>query len=263
MNEDATLKLEMDGPVARLTLNRPRIRNAFDDALLAAITAAAGELAADDSVRAVVLGGAGETFCAGADLHWMRRMVDYSEEENRRDSLALAKMVEALDALPQPVVGRIQGAAIGGGAGLAAVCDIVVAAEDAVFAFSEVRLGLLPAVISPFVVAKIGMAAARDLFLTGERFSAARAEAIGLVQRVVPAADLDGAVEAVLAALLAGGPGAQTAVKVLLREIRGREPAACRDTTAGFIARARAGAEGQEGMRAFLERRRAAWRDRS
>ncbi len=257
------LKIDLDGAVARVTLARPEVRNAFDDDLVRSLTEAATALGADDRVRAVVLAGEGKVFCAGADLRWMQRMVDYGEAENRADSEALARMFEAWDDLPRPVVGRIQGAAIGGGTGLVAVCDVAVAAGDAVFAFSEVRLGILPAVISPFVMRKIGPGAARDLFLTGDRFDAVRAREIGLVQRTVPAADLDAEVDAVVASLAAGGPAAQTRIKRLVSEIAGHPPSRSRELTAAAIAAARVSPEGQEGMRAFLERRSPAWKKES
>jgi len=190
----------------------------------------------------------------------MQRMVDYTEEENLRDSIAMAKMFEAWDRLPKPVVGRINGAAIGGGAGLVAVCDIAVASSHAVFAFSEVRLGILPAVISPFVTAKIGMSGARELFLTGERIQADRALALGLVQRVAEPQDLDAEVTRVVDLLLQGGPRAQSRIKELLAETHGMTPVQARPHTAPAIARARVAEEGQEGIRAFLEKRDAGWR---
>jgi len=261
MTERIALKLERRGPVARVVLNRPDLHNAFDDGLVRDLAGAAGDLAADSEVRVVLLAGEGKSFCAGADLNWMKRMVDYGRDENVRDSVALAEMFEAWDALPRPVVGRIHGAAIGGGTGLVAVCDVAVASTEAVFGFSEVRLGILPAVISPFVLARIGPAAARDLFLTGDRFDARRAREIGLVQRVADPGALDAEVERVVTSLLQGGPQAQARIKRLVGEVAGRAPADVRALTAGTIADARAGAEGQEGMRAFLERRAASWRE--
>jgi methylglutaconyl-CoA hydratase len=261
MPDREPLRIDRRGPVARVVLNRPAVHNAFDDVLVRSLTAAARDLGADPGVRVVVLAGEGKSFCAGADLNWMKRMVDYGPEENRRDSEALARMFEALDALPRPVVGRIHGAAIGGGTGLVAVCDVAVASSEAVFGFSEVRLGILPAVISPFVLAKIGAAAARELFLTGDRFDAARAREIGLVQRVTDPEALDAGVERIVTSLLHGGPEAQARIKRLIPEVAGRSPADARAVTAEAIAGARAGAEGQEGMRAFLERRPPRWRE--
>ena len=256
------LRLERQGPVARVVLCRPDVHNAFDDLVISHLHRAALELGADDGIRAVVLASEGPSFSAGADLRWMRRMADAGESENRADALAMARMFEAWYRLPRPVVGRIQGPALGGGVGLVSVCDIAVASTDAVFGFTEVRLGILPAVISPFAATRIGPAAARELFLTGERFPAERALEIGLVQRVVAPADLDVAVERVLADLLSGGPRAQASIKILLGEIAGRSPEDVRDLTAKTIAQARAGEEGQEGIRAFLERRAPAWREK-
>jgi methylglutaconyl-CoA hydratase len=259
VNEPALLR-ERNGPVATVTLNRPRIHNAFDDALVDLLARTAHDLSREEDVRVVVLAGRGKSFCAGADLNWMKRMVDYSDEENIADSTAMARMFEAWDRLPKPVVGRIHGAALGGALGLVSVCDVAVASTEAVFGFTEIRLGILPAVISPFVIARIGPGAARALFLTGERFSAERALALGLVQGVVSSADLDREVDAVVQALLAGGPGAQARIKDLIPRVAGRSPEEVRTLTAQTIAGARSGAEGQEGIRAFLERRRAAWR---
>jgi methylglutaconyl-CoA hydratase len=255
------LAITIDGPRARVELRRPGIHNAFDDVLVSELAEAAGRLADDDAVRVVVLSGAGKSFCAGADLNWMKRMIEYGREENLRDAAAMAAMFSAWDTFPKPVVGSIHGAALGGGTGLVAVCDIAIAADDTVFAFSEVRLGILPAVISPFVTAKIGRSAARELFLTGERFGAERAREIGLVHRTAPAGELDAAVDAVVQDLLRGGPRAQSRIKSLLRTIHGVDPGTARTPTVEAIADARAGAEGQEGMHAFLERRRPAWRE--
>jgi methylglutaconyl-CoA hydratase len=192
----------------------------------------------------------------------MRRRAEAGEKENRADALAMAEMFGAWNRLPRPVVGRIQGAALGGGVGLVCVTDIAVAARGAVFGFTEIRLGILPAVISPFATARIGHAAARELFLTGERFSAERAKEIGLVQRVVAAEELDAEIDRVVDALLAGGPLAQARVKRLLREIAGKHPEEVREETAHAIAQARGGAEGQEGIQAFLEKREPSWRGR-
>jgi methylglutaconyl-CoA hydratase len=260
MNASEHLRIERRGAVARVTLNRPDVHNAFDDALIARLSAAAAELAKDDSVRVAVLAGMGESFCAGADLHWMRRMVAYSEVENLADALAMAWMFEAWRDLPKPVVGRIHGAALGGGVGLTAACDLAVASTRAVFGFTEVRLGILPAVISPFVVAKLGPAAAQALFLTGERFDAKRAYELGLVQRVVEPEALDEAVDRVVEQLLKGGPRAQARIKRLVTEISGRPPQEVHGLTAGAIARARVSPEGQEGIQSFLERHDPPWR---
>src|SRR5213593_335712 len=191
------LDTRRDGSVEYLTLNRPDVRNAFNEHMIAELTAWAAQArdrAVRGEIRVVVLGGAGTTFCAGADVTWMSKTVAYSEDENLRDAAAMSRMFAALDELPVPIVGRIHGAALGGGAGLAAICDIIVADEQAMFGFTEVKLGILPAVISPFALAKIGPSAARELFLTGARFPAARAKEIGLVHRVVAAHELDNAV---------------------------------------------------------------------
>jgi methylglutaconyl-CoA hydratase len=254
--------VERQGPVARAILNRPNVRNAFDERVIAALTAWAADVArAADAgdVRVAVIAGAGPVFSAGADLAWMQKMRGYTRDENVRDAETAAAMFAALDALPVPLVGRIQGAALGGGAGLAAVCDLVAAADDAVFGFTEVRLGILPAVISPFVLAKIGMSAARALFLSGTRFPAPLAHRIGLVHEVVPAAELDAVVEALVGDLLQGAPSAQRCVKALLRDIAGRPPADVRALTSAALADQRVSAEGQDGLVAFLEKRKAAW----
>ena len=250
---------ERAGAVVRLTLNRPEVRNAFDEEVIGALAEAGRSAASDRTVRAVVLAGSGRAFCAGADLDWMARAVAYTREENRRDAEDLARMLETLDTLPVPLVGRVHGAALGGGAGLVAVCDIVVAADDAAFGFTEVKLGIIPAVISPYVVHKIGPSAARELFLTGARFSAKRARRIGLVHAVVPSTELDEAVEAYVDELLTGSPDAITAAKALLREISGSRSADVMGLTTTRIAEQRVSAEGQEGMRAFLDKRKANW----
>jgi methylglutaconyl-CoA hydratase len=252
------IAIEQTGGVARVTLNRPDVRNAFNDEVIGELTAWAHD-AGRSGARVAVLAGAGRTFCAGADLGWMSRMVGYTFDENVRDASAMAAMFEALDALPIPLVGRVHGAALGGGAGLAAVCDIVVAAEDAVFGFTEVKLGILPAVISPFVVRKIGVSAARELFLTGARFGADRARQIGLVHTVVAAADLDGAVDRTVAELMTSGPEAIAGAKQLIAAVAGRAPAAVAGLTAETIGRHRVSPEGQEGMLAFLEKRKPGW----
>src|SRR5438876_7485818 len=212
------LTVVRDGPVEYLALNRPEARNAFNDQAISELTdwaARAGDHRGE--LRAVVLSGAGKVFCAGADVTWMSKTIHYSEEENVRDATAMSQMFAALDRLPVPLIGRIQGAALGGGAGLAAVCDIVVAEEHAIFGFTETKLGIIPAVISPFAIAKIGRSAARELFLTGSRFSAARAKEIGLVHAVVSAHELDNTVATYIQELLMTGPEAIAAAKALIR----------------------------------------------
>jgi len=255
---------ERRGVVESLTLNRPDVRNAFNEHVIAELTAwaaATRDAAARREIRVVVIAGAGTTFCAGADVTWMSKTVTYSEDANLRDAAAMSRMFAAIDALPLPVVGRIQGAALGGGAGLAAVCDIVVAADDALFGFTETKLGILPAVISPFALAKIGRSAARELFLTGARFSAARAKEIGLVHAVVPAAALDAAVDGYVKELLTAGPEAIAAAKALIPDVWPRTVDDAAALTSAAIAKRRVSAEGQEGLRAFLEKRRPRWHD--
>jgi methylglutaconyl-CoA hydratase len=252
----------VEGFVEYLTLNRPEVRNAFNEHMIADLTAWAADVrarAGRGDVRVVVLSGAGKLFSAGADVTWMAKTVAYTEEENLRDATAASQMFGALDELPVPLIGRIHGAALGGGAGLAAVCDIVVAEEQAAFAFTEVKLGILPAVISPFAVAKIGRSAARELFLTGARFTAVRAKEIGLVHAVVPAHELDNAVATYASELLAAGPEAIAAAKALIAQVAGRNPADVRSITAAAIAGRRVSKEGQEGLRAFLEKRKPSW----
>jgi methylglutaconyl-CoA hydratase len=238
------LRIEPDDQVLRITLARPERRNAFDAALIAELTEA---FAAVGDARAVILAGEGESFCAGADVEWQRSAIDLSEEENVEDALRLYRMCETIDRCPAPVVARVQGYALGGGSGIVACADIAIATPDAVFGFAEVKLGIIPAVISPFVLPKIG-AHARRYFLTGERFDAETAQRIGLVHEV--ADDLDEAVERVVRELLTSRPQAVREAKRLIRERpQGEE-------TARIAARLRAGEEGQEGLRAFLERRR-------
>jgi methylglutaconyl-CoA hydratase len=256
----ASIDISQSGSVMTVTLNRPEVRNAFDEELIAELTAWAEAVRAADA-RVVVLRGAGKAFCAGADLTWMSRMVAYTEEENVRDARTLGRLLEAMNAIPLPVIGRVHGAALGGGAGLAATCDIVVAADDAVFGFTEAKLGILPAIISPFAIAKIGASAARELFLTGARFSAARAREIGLVHAVAPEAELDAPVDAYIRELETSAPQAVAAAKALIAAVSGRPAAAVADLTARTIARHRVSEEGQDGMRAFLEKRKPRWVD--
>jgi methylglutaconyl-CoA hydratase len=243
----AGLRIEHDGPVLRITLAKPERRNAFDAELIRELHEAFSGVGDE---RVVVLAGEGPSFCAGADVEWQRSAIDLSYEENVEDALRLCRMLEAIDTCPAPVVGRIHGHALGGGSGVAACLDIGIASEDAVFGFSEVKLGIIPAVISPFVLPKIG-AAARRYFLTGERFDAETALRIGLVSEVVE--DLDAAVDHVVGELLTSGPEATREAKRLVRERPGGGDAA------QIAARLRTGAEGQEGLRAFLDRRKAAW----
>jgi methylglutaconyl-CoA hydratase len=251
----AVLKSSIEGGVARVSLARPEVRNAFNAELIAALRGRFEELSRERDVRAVVLAGEGAVFCGGADVNWMRGALDLSYDENVADAEAMSDMFRAIDRCAVPVVARVHGAAIGGGAGLAAVCDVAVASAETVFGFTEVKLGIIPAVISPFVLAKIGTSHARALFLTGRRFDAAHAKSIGLVHEVVAAADLDAAVEGVLAELRTAGPQATSAAKALIAEVNEAEYAASRALTAAAIAKQRTSEEGQEGLHAFLERR--------
>ena len=248
----SALRVERDGPVLRVTLARPERRNAFDAALIAELTQAFSDVG---DARAVVLAGEGESFCAGADVEWQRSSIDLSYNDNVEDALRLYRMCEAIDGCPAPVVAQVHGYALGGGSGLVACADVAVAAEDATFGFTEVRLGIVPAVISPFVLAKIGPGAGRRWFLSGERFGADVALRIGLVHEV--ARDPAEAVERIVEALLAGGPEAVRAAKDLVRERpTGRE-------TAEVAAARRASEEGQAGLRAFLDKGTPPWRSAS
>jgi methylglutaconyl-CoA hydratase len=258
--EPRGLAIAIDEGVATVTLARPEVHNAFDEALIAELTRALKALDADPAVRVVVLAGQGRSFCAGADLTWMQRMAGYDHAANLADAGALAAMLAALDRSAKPTIARVHGAAYGGGVGLIACCDIAIAAEEATFALSEARLGLIPATIGPYVVAAIGRRAARRYFLTAERFGAAEALAVGLVHAVVPAAGLDARVREIVDQLLAAGPRAQAESKALIRAVAGR---AIDDTviadTVEWIAAVRASPEGREGIAAFLERRPPAW----
>ena len=255
----ATLQTRRDGVVEYLTLNRPDVRNAFNEQMIAELTAWAATINADDEVRVAVIAGAGKVFSAGADIAWMANALTYSHDENVRDANAAARMFAALDTLPVPLVGRIHGAALGGGAGLAAVCDVVVADEDAVFGFSEVKLGILPAVISPYALAKIGRSAARELFLTGMRFSALRAREIGLVHAVVPLGHVDTMVGMYVNEFLNAAPDAISTAKALIPRVWARGAFDAAGLTAEAIAARRVSKEGQEGLRAFLDKRKASW----
>lgn len=257
------LKVEINGGVARLILAQPEKHNAFDDAIIAAFTEALERVGNDASVRVVVLSGEGKSFSAGADLEWMRRMADYGDAENLADARALAVMLQRLNDLPKPTIARVQGATFGGGVGLVACCDIAIASEAAIFCLSEARLGLTPSTISPYVVAAMGAHNARRYFLTAERFDGAVAERIGLVHMVTKPDQLDAAVDDFIAALLRNGPMAIAECKELIRRVAaGPVDAAMIEDTAQHIARVRASAEGKEGVRAFLEKRPAAWQSK-
>lgn len=251
-----------DGAVARVTLARPEVRNAFNDAVIAQLREAFAALAGEPpgALRAVILAGEGTVFCAGADVDWMRRSIGLSAEANERDAAAMQAMLAAIDACPVPVVARVQGAALGGGMGLCAVADVVVATADATFGFTETKLGVIPAVIGAFVVPKIGQSHARALFATGERFGAERAQRIGLVHEVV--ADetaLDRRVDEIVMELRTAGPHAARAAKALVRDLRAKSPDESSAETVRRIARLRTSAEGQEGLTAFVEKRPPSW----
>ncbi len=252
-----TLSVETRGPVTTVRLQRPEVRNAFDETLISELTQAFGAI--PEATRAVVLTGEGPVFCAGADAAWMKKSKEYGEEENARDAAAMATMLRAVEECPKPVIGRVRGAALGGGSGLAAACDIVVAEEGAQFGFTEVRLGIIPAVISTFVLPKIGWGAARRYFLTGERFGAREAQALGLVHEVVSPDALDARVDALIAELLRCGPRAVEAAKRLLREVAGLSREKAIEHTVQSIARLRVSPEAQEGLGAFLEKRKPGW----
>jgi methylglutaconyl-CoA hydratase len=251
--------IHREGHVEHVVLNRPDVRNAFDPALIEALRIWAVSTAVSTDARAAVLSGAGTEDVAGGDLAAMSATVAASLDENLEDAVRMAAMFEALDHLPIPLIGRVHGAALGGGLGLASVCDIVVAAEDALFGFTEVKLGIVPSVISPYVLAKIGRSAARELFLTGARFDAARAREIGLVHAVVPADRLDEAVDRYVSEILSAGPESVRQAKALIRRVAGRPAAEVSAFTAETLADRRVSREGQEGMRAFLEKRVASW----
>ncbi|HEV8280775.1 MAG TPA: enoyl-CoA hydratase-related protein [Candidatus Limnocylindrales bacterium] len=251
-----------DGVVARVTLARPDIHNAFDATVIAELRSTFAGLARESAtaLRVVVLAGDGQSFCAGADIAWMRAAMSLDVEGNEQDAMAMAEMFEAIDTCPVPVVIRVQGAALGGGMGLCAVGDVVIAESGARFGFTETRLGILPAVISPFVVAKIGESHARALFPGARRFDAVRAQRIGLVHEVVEGEDaLDAAVESAVADILASGPTAVRAAKAIVREVRGLGHGASKWHTARVIARQRVSDEAREGFAAFEEKRRPAW----
>jgi len=254
--------LNVEGSVARLILNRPQVHNAFDDRLIVTLTARLRELDADPQVRVVVLAANGRSFSAGADLNWMKRMAGYSEAENLRDAVGLADLMHTLGTMGKPTIARVQGPAYGGGVGLVACCDIAIGTPEASFSLSEVRLGLIPAVISPHVVAAIGERQARRYFLTAERFDAAQAHRIGLPPEGVDAAQLDAKVDEMVDHLLKGGPKSQTAAKRLIEAVVNRPiDRALVEDTAERIARIRVTPEGREGVAAFLEKRAPGWVD--
>ncbi len=259
--EFTTLTVTIARYVATVTLNRPDVRNAFNETVIAELTEAFRALGSDDKVRAIVLAGNGPAFCAGADLNWMKKMASYSDDENRADALALARMLHTIWSCPRPVIARIQGDTYAGGVGLVAACDVAVAAENVHFCLSEARLGLLPATISPYVIRAMGEQAARRYFITAERFDAAEGLRLGFLHAVVPVEGLDAKVSEVATALVGNSPNAVRESKRLVQEVAGRVI----DTdlladTAERIAKVRASEEGREGVRSFLEKRSPAWK---
>jgi methylglutaconyl-CoA hydratase len=261
MSSDSPLEFDIDARgVATVTLNRPERHNAFDDYLIAQLIETLQQAAADPGIRVLVLAAKGKSFSAGADLGWMQRMAEASRADNLQDALQLSALMEALDRFQAPTVAKVQGTAMGGGVGLIACCDIALVADSATFALSEVKLGLAPAVISPYVIAKVGASQARRYFVTAERFSARQALAIGLVHEVVASSELDSALAAMLTTLLANAPQAMRAAKALVgTAAASRDAGELRAITAGVIADLRASEEGREGLRAFLEKSPPAW----
>lgn len=260
MQSYQTLSCEERDNVLYVTLNRPEVHNAFNDTLIGEAVDLFTSLGSRSDLRAVVLAGNGPSFCAGADLNWMSRMVSYSREENIRDSSLLAKMFALMNDVPMPLVGRVQGAAIGGGVGLVSVCDIVIAEQSAKFGLSEVKLGILPAVISPYVIAKIGLSHARALFFTGERFGADRALQIGLVHKLAAdAKELDQLVDDSVRQLRSSGPEAVRACKRLVQYVATSDRVDSIPYTIEAIAERRTSPEGQAGMKAFLDKKKAPW----
>lgn len=256
---ESLARVARDGATARVTLDRPQVRNAFNAELIAELQRIFSELDRDPAVHAIVLAGEGKSFSGGADINWMRDSLELSQAENQRDAEAMSDMFRTIDRCSKAVIARVHGAALGGGTGLCAVADVVVAAEDTVFGFTETKLGILPAVISPFVLAKIGASHARALFLTGERFDARRAQTIGLVHEVGAEGELDARIERILTELAGAGPTAIGAAKRIIREVSASSYDASRELTARAIAEQRTSPEGQEGLKAFLERRPASW----
>jgi len=254
-----TLRIEQSGSVARVTLDRPAVRNAFDEVMIAELTGALGVVAADDAVRVMVLTGAGDVFSAGADLNWMKKVTTYSFDENVRDALVFARMMESLYRLPKPTIARVNGACMGGGVGLVSACDVAVTVAEAKFGLREIILGIAPAAISPYVLRKIGEASAHDLFLTGRTFDAAEALALGLVNEVVVADRLDAATGAWVKRFLKAGPKAIAATKQLINRVAGAPIESVQEFTARTIAGLRGSPEGQEGVAAFFEKRKPNW----
>jgi methylglutaconyl-CoA hydratase len=258
-----SLELEIQGQVATVWLNRPTVRNALDEVLLSEITQAIHHLEQDNSVRVIILAGRGSVFCAGADLNWMKRMAEYSAEQNKNDAMGLASMLKTLKEVSKPTIARVHGAAFAGGMGLAAACDVVVAEPAAEFCLSEVRIGLIPSTISPYVIQALGIQAAKRYMLTAERLSAKEAHRLGFVHELCKDGTIDTSIAQISNALIAGGPMALAQTKALMKSVVNRpldDPLISQ--TAGWIAQVRASPEGREGMASFLEKRLPTWRQR-
>lgn len=254
-----TIILEINDRTARVILNRPEVHNAFNEVMLSEILDVCTGFAQDKSVRVVVFTGAGKSFCAGADIHWMKKMINFSYEENFADATVLAEAMNALYSMPQPTIARVNGSAIGGGMGLVTACDIAIAADHAKFSLSEVKIGLVPACIAPYVIRKAGQGPCREFFLTGERLTAARAKEGGLINKYVPPEELDREVDELVERLLTSGPNALAYAKKLIDRVPGMSWDEAKRFTADMIAQLRIGPEGQEGCAAFLEKRKPAW----
>ena len=254
-----TVLAAREGKLLRLTMNRPQVHNAFNSAMIRELASAFAAAATDPDIRLVVLTGTGESFCAGADLNWMREIIHFSFEQNLHESRELAELLYSIYTLPKPTIARVNGAVIGGGTGLFSACDIVIASEKARFGLSEVKIGLIPAAIGPYVIRRIGESAARELFLTGERFDACRALEIGLVNKVAPHEALDEKVTEVVRLLLSSGPEAIAKCKELLQKVAAMSLDEAKGYTAEMIAGLRVSPEGQEGMASFLEKRKPRW----
>src|ERR1051326_1902432 len=258
------LKVDVHKPIASVLLDRPDIHNAFNDEQVKLVTDTFTELGARDDVRVIVLGGHGKSFCSGADLNWMRRMVHYTREQNLEDARAVGRMYLAIAQCPKPVIARVHGAALGGGAGLVAACDIGVAVETVQFGFTEVKLGIIPAIIAPFVIARLGPGRAREFFITGERFLAPVALNIGLIQHVAAhELALDALIDSKISQVLTSGPGAIAAAKELIFGVAARTLESSLEFAAEAIAEARTSSEGQAGMQAFLERKKPTWNEKN
>jgi len=258
------LKVDINKPIASVLLDRPDIHNAFNDELVKLVTDTFSELGARDDIRVIVLGGNGKSFCAGADLNWMKRMVQYSRQENLEDARAVGRMYLTIAKCPKPVIARVHGAALGGGAGLVAACDIGIAVESVQFGFTEVKLGIIPAIIAPFVIARVGPGRAREFFITGERFLAPVALNIGLIQHVAAHEQaLDGLIDSKISQILTSAPVAIAAAKELIFGVAARTLESSLEFAADAIAQARASREGQAGMQAFLDRQKPPWIEKS